>query len=44
MLSYGDRYLFTPLSIAVLNQVILGLKELLRERFSAPENRRDNDG
>jgi DEAD/DEAH box helicase domain-containing protein len=36
-ISYTDRYLFTPLSIAVLNQVILGLKGLLQERFGSPE-------
>jgi hypothetical protein len=36
-ISYSDRYLFTPLSIAVLNQVIVGLKGLLQERFGAPE-------
>ena len=36
-ISYSDRYLFTPLSVALLNQVILGLRELLDERFGKPE-------
>lgn len=36
-ISYCDRYLFTPLSIALLNQVILGLKSLLKKRFGTPE-------
>lgn len=35
--SYSDRYLFTPLTIALLRQLIVGLKELLAERFGMPE-------
>jgi hypothetical protein len=35
--SYSDRYLFTPLSVALLNQIFVGLRELLEERFGTPE-------
>ncbi len=36
-ISYSDRYLFTPLCIALLNQVIVGLKSLMKQRFGTPE-------
>jgi replicative superfamily II helicase len=37
-ITYSDRYLFTPLMIAILQQVLVGLKELLGdERFDHPE-------
>jgi DEAD/DEAH box helicase domain-containing protein len=36
-ISYNDRYLFTPLSVSLLHQVILGLRELLGTRFGTPD-------
>lgn len=37
-ISYSDRYLFTPLSIGLLHQVIASLKELVgQQRYGAPE-------
>jgi len=37
-ITYSDRYLFTPLTIALLRQVLLGLKQLVGDdRYGEPE-------
>lgn len=36
-ITYSDRYLFTPLSIALLAQILTGLRLILGERFGTPE-------